>query len=82
MLLAHAHRASLVVPVGTHSHMLDFLDRGRPGMASILLIRRRLGGLRLRVVTVVAVFLALWAVLVCVPGGGVGRGIRCRPKNS
>jgi uncharacterized membrane-anchored protein len=44
MLLAHTHEASLIVAVGTHSHMLDFLDKGRPGMASTLLVRSRLGG--------------------------------------
>ncbi|HCC32857.1 MAG TPA: hypothetical protein DEQ28_02995 [Clostridiales bacterium] len=43
MLLAHAHGASPIVAVGTHSHMLDFLDKGRPGMASTLLVRSRLG---------------------------------------
>jgi uncharacterized membrane-anchored protein len=45
MLLAHEQGASLIVAVGSHSHMLDFLDKGRPGMASTLLTRMRVGSL-------------------------------------
>lgn len=43
MLLAHAQGADLIVAVGTHSNMVDFLDKGRPGMASTFLTRLRVG---------------------------------------
>lgn len=44
MLLADGHGAELIVAVGTHSYMIDFLEKGRNGMASTLLTRLRLGG--------------------------------------
>ncbi|MFL6129751.1 MAG: putative cytokinetic ring protein SteA [Mycobacteriales bacterium] len=44
LLLADAHGAELVVTVGTHATLLEFLDRGRAGMASTFLTRLRLGG--------------------------------------
>ncbi|MFW5992006.1 MAG: putative cytokinetic ring protein SteA [Halanaerobiaceae bacterium] len=43
MILAYEKGAELIVAVGTHSHMIDFLDKGRPGMASTLLARLRIG---------------------------------------
>jgi uncharacterized membrane-anchored protein len=43
MLLAHEAGASLIVAVGTHATMVEFLDKGRPGMASTFLTRLRLG---------------------------------------
>lgn len=43
MLLADHHGAELLVAVGTHSSMVDFLDKGRPGMASTVLVRMMLG---------------------------------------
>ena len=39
MLLAFERGADLIVAVGTHSSMVDFLDKGRPGMASTFLVR-------------------------------------------
>ena len=36
MLLAFIRGASLIVAVGTHSSMVDFLDKGRSGMASTM----------------------------------------------
>ena len=33
----------LIVAVGTHVSLVDFLDKGRPGMASTFLTRLRLG---------------------------------------
>jgi uncharacterized membrane-anchored protein len=44
LLLADTHGAELVVTVGTHATLLEFLDRGRAGMASTFLTRLRLGG--------------------------------------
>lgn len=43
MLVAFERGASLIVAVGTHSSMVDFLDKGRPGMASTFLVRMKVG---------------------------------------
>ena len=43
MLLAFIRGASLIVAVGTHSSMVDFLDKGRSGMASTILTRMKVG---------------------------------------
>lgn len=43
MMLAHEAGAPLIVAVGTHATMVEFLDKGRPGMASTFLTRLRLG---------------------------------------
>lgn len=43
MILAYEQGAELITAVGTHSHMIDFLDKGRPGMASTLLVRLKIG---------------------------------------
>ncbi len=44
MLLADEKGASLIVAVGTHATLVEFLDKGRAGMASTFLTRLRLGG--------------------------------------
>jgi uncharacterized membrane-anchored protein len=43
MLLAWEAGAQLIVAVGTHATMVEFLDKGRKGMASTFLTRLRLG---------------------------------------
>jgi uncharacterized membrane-anchored protein len=43
MLLAYEAGAKLIVAVGTHASMVEFLDKGRPGMSSTFLTRLRLG---------------------------------------
>ena len=43
MLLAYEAGATLIVAVGTHSTMVEMLDKGRKGMASTFLTRLRLG---------------------------------------
>ncbi len=43
MLLAYEKGAKLIVAVGTHSNLEDFLDKGRAGMASTFLVRLRVG---------------------------------------
>jgi uncharacterized membrane-anchored protein len=45
MLLAAEAGATLIVAVGTHATMVEFLDKGRAGMASTFLTRLRLGPL-------------------------------------
>jgi uncharacterized membrane-anchored protein len=42
-LLAHEGRAELIVAVGTHGNLREFLDKGRQGMSSTFLIRMRVG---------------------------------------
>jgi uncharacterized membrane-anchored protein len=44
MLLADDKGASLIVAVGTHNDLVEFLDKGRAGMSSTFLTRLRLGG--------------------------------------
>ncbi|MFW6203576.1 MAG: putative cytokinetic ring protein SteA [Actinomycetota bacterium] len=43
MLLADDKGASLIVAVGTHDTLVEFLDKGRAGMASTFLTRLRIG---------------------------------------
>jgi uncharacterized membrane-anchored protein len=43
MLLAYERGATLIVAVGTHSSMSEFLDKGRAGMASTFLVRLKVG---------------------------------------
>jgi uncharacterized membrane-anchored protein len=44
MLLADDRGASLIVVVGTHSTVIEYLDKGRAGMSSTFLTRLRVGG--------------------------------------
>jgi uncharacterized membrane-anchored protein len=44
MLLADEKGASLLVAVGTHATLVEFLDKGRGGMASTFLTRLKIGG--------------------------------------
>ena len=44
MLLADDKDATLIVAVGTHATLLEFLDKGRAGMSSTFLTRLRVGG--------------------------------------
>ena len=43
LLLAFEKGAELIVAVGTHASMIDFLDKGRAGMASTFLVRLKVG---------------------------------------
>ncbi|MBV9451996.1 MAG: hypothetical protein JO345_39535 [Streptosporangiaceae bacterium] len=44
LLVADAKGASLIVVVGTHWTLEEFLDKGRPGMASTFITHLRVGG--------------------------------------
>jgi uncharacterized membrane-anchored protein len=44
LLVADACGASLIAIVGTHLNLEEFLDKGRPGMASTFLTHLRVGG--------------------------------------
>lgn len=43
LLLAAGKGADLLVAVGAHSNMIDFLEKGRPGMGSTFLTRLKVG---------------------------------------
>jgi len=43
LLLAYEGGADLIVAVGTHSSLIDFLEKGRSGMASTFLVRLKVG---------------------------------------
>lgn len=45
MLMAYELGAELIVAVGTHSNMIDFLEKGRKGMASTFLVRAKVGSI-------------------------------------
>ncbi len=45
LLLAFERGAELIVVVGSHSSMVDFLDKGRDGMASTFLVRQKVGSI-------------------------------------
>ena len=45
MLLAYENGTELIVAVGTHSNMIDFLEKGRKGMASTFLVRMKVGSI-------------------------------------
>jgi uncharacterized membrane-anchored protein len=45
LLLAHQEGATLIVAVGTHLAMVEFLEKGRKGMASTMLTRMKVGGI-------------------------------------
>lgn len=43
MLMAFERGAELIVTVGSHTSMIDFMDKGRNGMASTVLVRMKVG---------------------------------------
>ena len=45
LLMAYELGASLIVAVGTHSNIVDFLEKGRQGMASTFLVRLKVGSI-------------------------------------
>ncbi len=45
MILAYEKGTELIVAVGTHSNMLEFLEKGRKGMASTFLVRLKVGSI-------------------------------------
>lgn len=43
LLLAYENGAEIIVAVGTHANLIEFLDKGRDGMASTFLVRLKVG---------------------------------------
>lgn len=45
MLLAYHKGTDLIVALGTHTNLIDFLDKGRKGMSSTFLVRLKVGSI-------------------------------------
>lgn len=45
MLLAYQKGTQLIVAVGAHNNVIDFLEKGRKGMASTFLVRTKIGSI-------------------------------------
>ncbi|MDT3698145.1 MAG: putative cytokinetic ring protein SteA [Thermincola sp.] len=45
MLLAYHKSTELIVALGTHTNLIDFLDKGRKGMSSTFLVRLKVGSI-------------------------------------
>ncbi|MEW6523142.1 MAG: putative cytokinetic ring protein SteA [Bacillota bacterium] len=45
LMICYEREAELIVAVGTHSNIVDFLEKGRPGMASTFLVRLKVGSI-------------------------------------
>ncbi len=43
LLLAYENEAKMITAIGTHKNMFDFLEKGRKGMGSTLLVRLKIG---------------------------------------
>ncbi|NLI61343.1 MAG: hypothetical protein GX375_07940 [Clostridiales bacterium] len=43
LILVYEQNAELIVTVGSHTNMIDFLEKGRPGMASTMLVQMKVG---------------------------------------
>lgn len=79
LLMSYENGAELIVALGTHSNMIDFLEKDRPGMASTFLVRLKVGSIlvdakgvsklysrRLRPKDVAQIFLAALIPLIVV----------------
>ena len=76
LLLADDKGAELIVAVGTHATLTEFLDKGRVGMASAFLTRLRIGGKLVDARGVVAP--VPQPDLRGCPAAGRDRGVACR----
>ncbi|MGH3506386.1 MAG: putative cytokinetic ring protein SteA [Nocardioidaceae bacterium] len=68
ILLAHAHKARLIVTAGSHATLLEYLDKGRSGMASSFLTRASVGPTVVDAKAVSTLYrnrVPGWLVLVC-----------------
>ena len=85
MLLADDKGAELIVAVGTHATLVEFLDKGRAGMASTFLTRLRVGGKLVDAKGVSRLYRSRISDLVAGAAGARDgrdagrRALRCRP---
>ena len=78
MLLSDDKGASLIVAVGTHATLVEFLDKGRAGMASTFLTRLRVGGKLVDAKGVSMLYrsrIATWQVLFLLAAGLLALGV-------
>jgi uncharacterized membrane-anchored protein len=69
IVLAHRHDAALIVTAGSHASLVEFIDRGRSGMASSFLTRAAVGPTVVDAKAVAALYrnrVRGWLVLVLV----------------
>jgi uncharacterized membrane-anchored protein len=73
MLLAYEQGAELIVAVGSHLSMFEFLEKGRPGMASTLLTRIKVGSILVDAKGVSKLYQrgVRWTHLVVLAGAGL-----------
>ena len=79
MLLADSKGARLLVAVGTHSSLVEFLDKGRAGMASTFLTRLRVGPKLVDAKGVSRIYrsqIKTWHLVLLVLSGRAGPGHR------
>ena len=78
MLLADDKGAELIVAVGTHATLVEFLDKGRSGMASTFLTRLRVGGKLIDAKGVSRLYrqrISTWQLLFLVVAGLLALGV-------
>ena len=78
MLLADDKGAELIVAVGTHATLVEFLDKGRSGMASTFLTRLRVGGKLIDAKGVSRLYrqrISNWQLLLLVVAGLLALGV-------
>jgi uncharacterized membrane-anchored protein len=78
MLLSDDKGASLIVAVGTHATLVEFLDKGRAGMASTFLTRLRVGSKLVDAKGVSMLYrsrIATWQVLFLLAAGLLALGV-------
>lgn len=72
LLLADHHGAALIVAVGSHTSLVEFLDKGRVGMASSFLTRLRVGTRLVDATAVARLYrrrVSVWQLLLLVAAG-------------
>jgi uncharacterized membrane-anchored protein len=68
LLLAHDKGAELIVAVGTHFNLVEFLERSRPGMSSTFVTRLKVGEILIDakgVSRLVSGRIGLWPLVLC-----------------
>jgi len=78
MMLADTHGARVLVAVGTHASLVEFLDKGRAGMASTFLTRLRVGAKLVDAKGVSRIYqssVRVWQLVVLVLAGLLALGV-------
>jgi uncharacterized membrane-anchored protein len=78
MLLADDKGATLIVAVGTHVTLVEFLDKGRAGMASTFLTRLRVGSKLIDAKGVSRLYrsrISTWQLVLLVTAGLIALGV-------